>query len=121
VILVDTSVWIDHFRRGNARLASLLDAGDVACHPFVVGELVLGHLRNREAILEHLSHLPVAPPAQHEEVMSLVDRHRLKGTGIGWLDAHLLASSLLASAPLWSLDQSLARQARRLGIAPPAW
>ncbi len=120
MILVDTSPWVDHLRRGNDRLAALLDGGEVVCHRFVIGELALGNLRNRAAILEHLSNLPVAPLAEHDEVLALVQRHRLIGTGIGWVDAHLLASALLAHLPLWTLDQPLAKQARRLGIVAAA-
>jgi predicted nucleic acid-binding protein len=117
VILVDTSPWVDHLRRGNARLAALLDDGEVACHRFIIGELSLGNLANRAAILEYLSNLPAAPLAEHDEVLGLVERRRLMGSGIGWVDAHLLASSLLAQVPLWTLDKPLATQARRLGVA----
>ncbi len=117
MILADASVWVDHLRRGNPRLAAFLDDGDVASHAFIVGELALGRLENRVTILEYLSNLPQLPGAQHQEVLSLVERRRLKGTGIGWVDAHLLASSLLAGMPIWTLDEPLARQAGRLGIA----
>ncbi|MBI2072288.1 MAG: VapC toxin family PIN domain ribonuclease [Gemmatimonadetes bacterium] len=117
MILVDTSPWVDHLRRGNARLASLLEDGEVACHRFVIGELALGNLENRSAILEYLSNLPSAPVAEHDEVVGVVERRRLMGTGIGWVDAHLLASCLLAHLPLWTLDKPLATQARRLGVA----
>ena len=116
MILVDTSPWVDHLRRGNQRLATLLENADVACHRFIVGELSLGNLANRAAILEYLSALPAAPLAAHHEVLHLVERYRLMGTGIGWVDAHLLASSLLADFPLWTLDKPLAMQARRLGV-----
>lgn len=117
MILVDTSPWVDHLRRGNRRLAVLLADGEVACHRFVIGELAVGNLANRATILEYLSNLPAAPMAEHDEVRALVERRRLMGTGIGWLDAHLLASSLLAHLPIWTLDTPLARQARRLGVA----
>lgn len=117
MILVDTSAWVDHLRRGNQRLAALLTHGEVICHEFVIGELSLGSLANRATIVEYLSNLPSAPVAEHDEVLALVERHQLMGTGIGWVDAHLLASALLAHAPLWTLDQPLARQARRLGVA----
>jgi predicted nucleic acid-binding protein len=117
VILVDTSPWVDHLRRGDARLAALLTDGEVVCHRFVIGELALGNLRNRAEILELLADLPLVPVAEHEEVLALVEARRLKGTGIGWVDAHLLAASLIAQVPLWTLDEPLARQALRLGVA----
>lgn len=117
MILVDTSPWVDHLRRGNQRLAALLDDGEVVCHRFVIGELAVGNLANRAAILEYLSNLPAAPVAEHDEVLALVERRRLVGAGIGWVDAHMLASSLLARVTLWTLDQPLSKQARRLGVA----
>jgi len=117
VILVDTSVWVDHLRHASARLEALLIAGDVACHPFVTGELALGHLKRRVEILALLSELPQAPLARHEEVLVFVSRHGLDGSGIGWVDAHLLASAALAGKRLWSLDRRLAAAAERLGLA----
>lgn len=114
--LVDTSVWIDHLRQGNRALAALLEAGEVLCHPFVIGEVACGHLRQRQRILTLLASLPSAPLAGHEEVMRLVDGHRLAGSGIGWLDAHLLASTRLAGVRLWTLDRRLRVVARRLGV-----
>lgn len=119
MILVDTSPWVEHLRRGDRRLAALLTDGEVVCHPFVLGELALGNLRNRARILGYLSNLPVVPMAQHHEVLALVESRRLMGTGIGWVDAHLLASCLLAHIRLWTLDKPLGRQASRLHIAAP--
>jgi predicted nucleic acid-binding protein len=116
VILVDTSVWVDHFRRGNRRLATLLGDGQVLCHRFVIGELAVGNLENRSTILEYLSSLPLASHAEHEEVLTLVGGKRLIGTGVGWIDAHLLASALLTHVQLWSQDAALATQAKRLGV-----
>ena len=115
-MLVDTSVWIDHFRRGNATLAETLEDGSVWCHPFVIGELACGGLSNRRRILSLMEALPRAPEAEHGEVMELVDRNRLAGTGIGWVDAHLLAAARLGNLWLWTLDRPLARVARRLGV-----
>lgn len=118
MILPDASVWIEHFRRGSPRLGALLDDGQVLTHPFVVGELACGILPGRRAqVLVDFTELPEAPVANHAEVIGLVETRRLMGTGIGWVDAHLLASSLLAQAQLWTLDASLARQARRLGVS----
>ncbi len=117
MILVDTSVWIHHFRRGNNKLAALLLEGRALCHPFVVGELACGNLRNRSEILGHLARLPEAPLAQHGEVLSLVEESQLMGAGIGWIDAHLIASALLAGVPLWTLDRHLNRVAGGLGLS----
>lgn len=115
-MLVDTSVWVDHFRRGNARLAMALEAGEVWGHPFVQGELACGNVRNRQEILALLSALPQAPQATHAEALTLVETQRLMGMGLGWVDVHLLASALLAGVPLWTLDHQLAVAAARLGL-----
>jgi predicted nucleic acid-binding protein len=117
LILVDTSVWVDHLRRGNARLSALLEEGLVLLHPFVVGELALGHLRQRSEILELLSELSQADAAQHGEVLEFVERHGLAGSGVGWVDAHLLASAALIRASLWTLDRRLVRAAVRLALS----
>lgn len=117
MILVDSCVWIDHLRRANARLSSLVGEHQVLTHPFVIGELACGSLPGRRVeLLEQLGRMPKAPMAEHHEVLTLVERRGLSGSGIGWLDAHLLASSLLAGASLWTLDRPLAKQARRLGL-----
>ena len=115
-MLVDTSVWIDHLRRGNAALASQLSAGEVWCHPFVVGELACGQLEDRSAVLSLLSALPQAPLARHEEVLVFVDANGLAGKGIGWIDAHLLAAARLAGVGLWTLDRPLVAVAGQLGL-----
>ena len=114
--LVDSSVWIDHLRRSNARLVSLLESGDAASHGFVSGELSLGHLKQRTLVLDLLSALPALPVASHHEVMTLIEGHRLYGRGIGWVDAHLLTSAVVARTPIWTLDRRLAAVARDLGI-----
>ena len=115
--LVDTSVWVDHFRNGNQALEALLHAGEVMTHPFVVGELACGSLRNRAEVLRLLKDLPDAPLAGHDEVMELVERKRLWSQGIGWIDAHLIASALLAGVTVWSMDRRLSALAKRLRIA----
>lgn len=107
MILVDTSVWVDHLRRGNAALTGLLTGAEVACHPFVVGELAGGNLRNRLEVLSLLQSLPSTPEVGHEELLRFVERHRLMGRGLGLIDVHLLASSRLAAIPLWTLDRRL--------------
>jgi hypothetical protein len=117
VILVDTSVWVDHLRAGVPALQGLLEAEQVLTHPFVLGELACGNLRSRVEILSLLGRLPLAQIAEHAEVMALVARRRLHGRGIGWLDAHLLASALLSDAALWTRDRPLDRMATLLGIA----
>lgn len=117
MILADTSVWIDHVRRGNSRFASLLDRGVVMTHPFVIGELSLGALTPRAPSLELLNKLPLARQASHEEIVELVERRKLLRRSIGWVDAHLLGSALIEGVPLWSLDQPLMQAAREVGAA----
>lgn len=117
MILVDTSVWVDHLRVGNRRLQSLLEDTEVLAHPFIIGELACGSLRNREEVLTLLQALPEAQVAEHEEVMRVVERERLYGLEIGWLDAHLLASARLSDAPLWTLDRRLSGIASALALA----
>ena len=116
-VLVDTSVWVDHLRHGEALLQDLLTSGQVTTHPFVIGELACGNLAHRGEILRLLSELPTVNVASHEEVLHLVEQHELHGKGLGWLDAHLLASALLSKTPLWTRDRRLATAAKTLGIA----
>jgi len=116
MILVDTSVWIEHLRYGNDRLKSLLYDQQVLCHPFVIGELACGMLHNRQEILRMLRALPEAHLLEHEEVMSFLDARRLYGRGIGWVDAHLLASTLLAQCAIWTFDKPLRRAAAALSV-----
>jgi len=117
VILVDTSVWVDHLRLSDRQLAGLLVEDVVLCHPFVVGELACGALRRRSVILGLLRNLPQAPVVHHDEVLAFVEAHRLAGSGLGWIDVHLLASATLAGGRFWSRDRRLAQMARRLGVA----
>jgi predicted nucleic acid-binding protein len=105
--LVDSSVWIGHFRNPNAEFQQLLSDGLVLTHPFVIGELACGSIKNRRHVLEFLNLLPPANSATHEEVMHLLDRHALWSRGIGWVDAHLIASALLTHCAFWTLDASL--------------
>lgn len=116
-MLVDTSVWVDHLRRGNRLLGSLLHRAEVWCHPFVIGELACGRLRDRREVLLLLGALPRVRQADHEEVLAFVASHGLDGSGIGWIDAHLLASAALTGVPLWTLDRRLTGIARALGRA----
>jgi len=117
MVLADTSVWVEHLRRGSARLGQLLRANEVLTHPFVIGELACGALHNRIEILRHLQALPAARLADHDEVLHLVETARLHGRGIGWVDAHLLASALLSRCSLWTFDRRLSLVASSLGIA----
>ena len=105
MILVDTSVWIEHFRKGNRRLKSLLYENEVLIHPFIIGEIACGSLENRTEILNLLGALPEARLADHHEVLNLIESKHIYGRGIGWVDAHLLASALLSNSKLWTLDK----------------
>jgi predicted nucleic acid-binding protein len=109
MILVDTSVWIDHFRVGNPLLNQILGGALVLTHPYVIGELACGNLENRAQILADLNALPLSVPATGEEVLRLIEVRKLWGRGIGWVDGHLLASSLLSNCRLWTLDHQLNR------------
>lgn len=118
MILVDTSVWVEHLRLGDAALAELLEAGRVLTHPFVVGELALGDLRRREAVMDALSGLPLASVATEAEALHFIDRHALFGRGVGYVDVHLLAAArLTADAALWTHDKRLHGVAAELGLA----
>lgn len=117
MILVDTSVWIDHLRRGNARLAGMLQDGAVVSHPFVIGELACGALRQRAAILSLLAELPVTTTATHAEAIAFIEARRLMGRGLGYIDVHLLAAAALDRLPLWTLDRRLDVVAKALGVS----
>jgi hypothetical protein len=117
--LIDTSVWIDHWRGASsaAALSGLLEADDVLVHPWVLGELALGSLGpRRDAILSDLGLLPAAPLVSTDEVRVAIDQRRLAGSGIGWVDAALVASALVAGSTLWTGDRRLASIARSLGL-----
>ena len=117
MILVDSSVWVDHLRQGDQRLVSLLNASQVLTHPFVVGELALGSLKNRESILGSLKGLPQAATATDEEVQQFIESNALFGLGIGYIDAHLLAAVRLnAGSQLWTRDKRLGAIANRMGL-----
>jgi predicted nucleic acid-binding protein len=116
LILTDTSVWIDHLRRGDSMLSRLLTAGQILGHPAIVGEIGLGSLANRREILDLLNRLPQAVQATHEEVMAYAEAHHLFGLGIGYVDVHLLAATALTStASLWTRDKRLRAAAASLG------
>lgn len=118
MILVDTSVWVDHLRRTNPALILLLNAGSVLAHPFVIGELACGNLKNRRSVLALMQDLPAAPVATDEEVLSFIERRSLAGSGIGYIDAHLLCAVALAGrAELWSRDRQLRAVAQEIDVA----
>lgn len=118
MILVDTSVWVEHLRTGSARLAALLEQAKVLMHPFVVGELACGSLENRAEVIGLLEGLPQAAPVRDHEALFFIDQHRLMGRGIGYIDVHLLAAAALSGpARLWTLDRRLAKVAADLGLA----
>jgi predicted nucleic acid-binding protein len=111
MILVDTSVWVDHFRRSNSRLEALLLDEQVLTHPYVIGELACGNLRKRQKILSLLAALPVAAVADTSEVMNVIERERLYARGLGWVDVNLLAAARLSSCQFWTLDKQLSSAA----------
>lgn len=118
MILVDTSVWVDHLRRGAPALAAALERGSVLMHPFVLGELACGNLKNRRAVLGLLGELPGAPVATDPEVLDFIERRALMGRGMGYIDVHLLASAALAgTVRLWTRDKRLAAVAADLDLA----
>ena len=117
MILVDTSIWVEHLRKGTGPLAKLLEEDSVVIHPFIIGELACGSMTNRREILDLLAALPVVKIAGHAEVMQFVEQNRLYGCGIGWIDAHLLSSALLSDARILTSDRRLLRVAQSLDIA----
>lgn len=120
MVLADTSVWIDHLRKGDAKLADLLNRQHVLAHPFVIGEIALGSLRDRAVVVRELSRLPRATVARDDEVMAMIEARGLAGSGIGYIDAHLLASTqLMPGASLWTKDKRLNGVAARLSLAMP--
>lgn len=117
MILIDTSVWVEHLRHGLPRLATLLQEGEVLIHPSVIGELACGTLNNRGQVLELLQGLPAATVASDAEVLLLIERDQLMGRGIGYVDVHLLASTRLSHCRLWTQDRRLAAVAQEQGLA----
>lgn len=117
MILVDTSVWIDHLRVGDEHLVALLNAGRVLAHPFVIGELACGNLRRRRDVLSLLERLPQAAVASREEVLFFIEKKAIRGIGIGFIDAHLLASTAIATSRLWTRDKRLRKVAANLALA----
>jgi len=114
MVLVDTSVWVAHFRATHIDLAKLLNNGEVACHPFIIGELACGNLKNGTTILSLLHNLPIVSIVEHEEVLAFIEGHKLMGRGLGYIDVHLLASAMLSGLSIWTLDKKLEQLADML-------
>jgi len=118
MILVDTSVWIDHLRVGEDRLDALLNGSQVLTHPFVIGELACGNIRNRADVLKLLKNLPQAPVASQEEMLYFIENNKMMGRGIGFIDAHLMAAAAMVDASrIWTRDKRLERVAADLNLA----
>lgn len=107
MVLVDTSVWVSHLRDGNPHLEHLLYKGEVVCHPFIIGELACGSIKNRDEILSLLQSLPMAISPEHDEVLQFIESNALMGKGLGYIDVNLLASAILTDVPIWTLDKKL--------------
>ncbi len=117
IVLADTSIWIDHFRRGEPQLARILERGDIVMHPFVVGELMLGNASKMAAVVEDLQSLPKANVANADEILTFIADRKLAGSGIGYVDAHLLAACALTPETfLWTRDKRLHSVARALSL-----
>ena len=117
MILVDSSVWIDHLNKTDPQLSYLLDGAEVITHPFVIGEILLGNLRNRQSIRQFLLNLLPAIVAKDFEVYDLIEKHKLFGLGVGYIDVHILASAKLSNALIWTRDLRLRKAADTMGIA----
>ena len=116
MILVDTSIWINHFNKSNAGLISLLNSAKVCIHPFIIGELSCGNISNRTEILSLLKSLPHIETALDEEVFALIENKKLYGIGLGFIDNHLLTSALIHNVKIWTGDKALNRAAKMQGI-----
>lgn len=118
MILVDTGVWIDHLGRGDPVLSGMLERGDVLGHPWIVGELALGNLQRRKDTLHLIGQLPQASVATTAEILEFIERHELAGVGVGYVDAQLLAATLLSGdARIWTRDRRLREAAARVDVA----
>jgi predicted nucleic acid-binding protein len=116
MILIDTSVWIDHIRSPERRLTDFLHAKLVLTHPLVIEEMACGHLKDRPRIIHLMHSLPSARIATHDEVLGLISNQKLYGVGLGAVDVHLIASAMLTKSRIWTKDKAFAREARRLGF-----
>lgn len=117
MILLDTSVWVDHLRRGDSMVVQVLEAGQAAAHAFVIGELACGNLKSRLRVIDLLQALPQLAMAMDDEVLYFIERHKLMGRGIGYVDAHLLAAASISGSLLWTRDKRLREISTELGVA----
>jgi len=117
MVLVDTSVWVSHFQEGSPQFEALLMKGRVVCHPFIIGELACGNLKNRKEILSLLEALPAATIADHKEVLYFIEQHQLMGIGLGYVDVYLLASAHLSRIRFWTRDKKLMEAAVKLNAS----
>lgn len=117
MVIVDTSIWITHLRQGSRHLEELLLDAKVVCHPFIIGELACGNIKNRKELLALLQSLPMAPTVTQDELLYFIERNELMGMGIGFVDAHLLASARLSRIPLWTSDKRLKSAASDLKLS----
>ncbi len=117
MVLVDTSIWINHLRDGDRHLEKLLFDGDVLCHPHIIGELACGNLKNRKEIIGLFQSLPVAPVVEFQEFLYFIEQNKLSGRGIGVVDIQLLASTQLGQVPLWTADKRLKAVAADLDLS----
>ncbi len=116
MVLVDTSIWIDHFRNSNDQLVELLNDGEVFCHPFILGELACGNIKNRKEIIAALKALPQSSLIEHDEIMIFIENNKIMGKGLGYIDVAILASSLVTDIPLWTFDQRLNAIAKKFKL-----
>ena len=123
LILVDTSVWIKHLRESDKNLVRLLEHGLVACHPFIVGEIACGGIKNRYEIINLLNDLPSTDILDHNEIMEFIEYRKIMNKGIGYIDVHLLGSALVSETPLWTFDKALSKIANQLsiGVSRRSW
>ena len=115
-ILVDTSVWIKHLREGDQNLTQLLEQGLVACHPYIIGELACGGIKNRYEIITLLNDLPSTDLLDHSDIMEFIENRKIMNKGIGYIDVHLLGSALVSDTPIWSFDKALSKIAFQLSV-----
>ena len=116
MVLVDTSVWVSHFRQGSPRLQELLLDGSIVCHPFVIGELACGKIKNRKEVISLLQALPMLEVVEHEELLVFIEHNRLMGIGLGFVDVHLMAAAVLTGVPLWTFDRRLKQVSAKFHI-----
>ena len=117
MVIVDTSIWVNHLRKGSPHLEELLLNAKAVCHPFIIGELACGNIKNRNEFLSLIETLPMAPTIDPDEFLYFIEKNRLMGKGVGFVDIHLLASACLSEIPLWTSDKKLKSVSIELNIA----